>query len=564
MDNNTPLVSIAVGSLFIAVALNELYRMIRSELASKERDVVGTLSAPTLSPARTQIDSDRHVPTQNETLITDETSASQTNDVDSECSVSDVHPESSTFESLASPVTISDVESPNVDIADGHVFPEKNIGAFTSERPDYSAVKRILEPRAHGADSNSRPDTADEYKPESNPELAVVRDAILYNTSPLFIQTNSSMAALAHVRKLLSGVHTQIHVCTADEQSAHRNAVASIFDMFNLSRDARNVERLVYRRSSSRSVLDNLTCLVILDAQALDPATVTALEHRLQRAHANENSFGGVRVVFIGDPFLPGRSLNDEELAFVLNSYNSRSFLDAPCVLQANVQLLSCTFPLPRKSSSLQRILTDYRMGRLRGDDMNVGKPVDLSVQVTASAQKATAINNVVLDGLSGKRHVFECIRVPAVHTDYPPCPEQLCIVSGVRVVFLTNDPEYRWHRGSTGTVSSFTDDAVVVQIDGGVEASVERYTWKTPMYHGDPYVDVSTSESYQSFRQFPLMLGWAISAMDTIDMTIPNVYVHDSLLARQDPMLLYLALQSATDPQSIVWEKKPTFSAAS
>ncbi|MBU3742037.1 MAG: hypothetical protein FGM24_07090 [Candidatus Kapabacteria bacterium] len=421
-------------------------------------------------------------------------------------------------------------------------------------------MKRIFEPRTYDADPVRRSDFSDEYKPETNPELTMVRDALVYSTSPLFIQTNSSMSALAHVRKQLSDLQQQIQVCTADEQAAYRNGVASLFDMFNLSRHAKNVERLVYRRSSARSVMENLTCLVILDAQALDPATVTALEHRLQRAHANEDSFGGVRVVFIGDPFLPGRSLDDEELDFVLDTYGSTSFLDAGCVLKAHLQVLQCTFPLARKSPSLQRMLTDYRMGRLRGDDMIVGTPLDISVQVTASTQKATEINDVVLEGLSGRQHVFDCIRVPVVHTDYLPCPERLRVASGARVVFLTNDPEHRWQRGSTGTVSSFTDDAVVVQMDSGVETSVERYTWRTPIYHGDPNAEASATESYQTFRQFPLMLGWAISATDTVDMAIPNIYIHDSLLTRQDSTLLYLALQSATDLQSILWERTPTF----
>lgn len=55
---------------------------------------------------------------------------------------------------------------------------------------------------------------------------------------------------------------------------------------------------------------------------------------------------------------------------------------------------------------------------------------------------------------------------------------ECLVLAKGARIIMLVNDSEGRWVNGSMGTVTNLSDNYITVQIDGGGECRIERYTW--------------------------------------------------------------------------------------
>ena len=90
------------------------------------------------------------------------------------------------------------------------------------------------------------------------------------------------------------------------------------------------------------------------------------------------------------------------------------------------------------------------------------------------------------------------------------PCPEKLTVGIGVRVLCTCNDKHYK--NGMIGTVKSFDEDKIIVAFDNGKSATIRRKTFI--LENGDEY------------KQFPLTLGYAITAHKAQGSTFLNVAI--------------------------------------
>lgn len=90
------------------------------------------------------------------------------------------------------------------------------------------------------------------------------------------------------------------------------------------------------------------------------------------------------------------------------------------------------------------------------------------------------------------------------------PCPELLTIATGVRVICCCNDKYYK--NGMIGTVKSFDDYKIIVAFDNGKSATIKKKTF--------------ILENGTQYKQFPLTLGYAITAHKAQGSTFSNVAI--------------------------------------
>lgn len=89
-------------------------------------------------------------------------------------------------------------------------------------------------------------------------------------------------------------------------------------------------------------------------------------------------------------------------------------------------------------------------------------------------------------------------------------CPEKLTVNIGVRVLCCSNDKNYK--NGMIGTVKSLDSDKIIVAFDNGKSATVRRKTFEL--------------ENGMKYRQFPLTLGYAITAHKAQGSTFESVAI--------------------------------------
>ena len=94
--------------------------------------------------------------------------------------------------------------------------------------------------------------------------------------------------------------------------------------------------------------------------------------------------------------------------------------------------------------------------------------------------------------------------------SEEPPCPEKLTVGIGVRVLCCCNDKNYK--NGMIGTVKSLDNDKIVVAFDNGKSATIRRKTF--------------ILENSTEYKQFPLTLGYAITAHKAQGSTFASVAI--------------------------------------
>lgn len=439
--------------------------------------------------------------------------------------------------SAAAPEDSSAVSRPSQPSLAIHRITQSPFSTYTQDPHDYRLADRI-----------------DPWERQYEHQFKTIEDVLRQDTTNLLLQTSTLMPVVKRLMPLIQQLHGQAHFCSADEQSAIRNGLASLFDLFRLSNDPMKVERLVAKRQPNDVVVANLSWLVITDAQKLDPATTYALSHCLQRALLNDIPFGGVRIILVGDFLSPIRDMADDVKDNLLERFGSLSCLAAPPIQQVPLRKIALMNMDTRKTYRLRESLSRIVSGNVTRSDFQLiqPKPVDNDfLTLVRNHEEAIHINDRMAEQIGEKRAVFVCQRSQHVRLDMLPCPERLSVCVGARVVFLTNHVDDIWFRGCLGTVTSMRADRIHVQVDNGATVVVERHTWQAPMHH-KAGLNNQGDQFYHAVTQFPLALGWAMDVGAAQEMSIPRLHIHDVVHSQGNSSLLYSAINAAADIASV------------
>ena len=96
------------------------------------------------------------------------------------------------------------------------------------------------------------------------------------------------------------------------------------------------------------------------------------------------------------------------------------------------------------------------------------------------------------------------------VLTEDLPCPVNLTVGIGVRVMTVVNDKYYK--NGNIGTVKAISDDKIIVKLDNGKTVTVRPKVFEL--------------ENGTTYKQFPLVIAYAITVHKAQGSTFDNVII--------------------------------------
>ena len=134
---------------------------------------------------------------------------------------------------------------------------------------------------------------------------------------------------------------------------------------------------------------------------------------------------------------------------------------------------------------------------------------------------------------------------------DRLPSPLELRLKVGARVMFTRNDESGRWVNGTLGIVTFLGGTRVEVELTDGSVHDVERVTWQTFEYRLDRDADRIVADEVGHYKQFPLMLAWAVTIHKSQGKTLGNVLV-DFGSGAFAPGQAYVALSRCRSLESI------------
>lgn len=272
--------------------------------------------------------------------------------------------------------------------------------------------------------------------------------------------------------------------------------------------------------------------------------------------------FGGVQMVFVGDPYQLPPVVEDEEAEFFATHYQTPFFFSSHALSSLEFETVELVQIYRQSDQEFIELLNAIRentaserhFARLAQnvDEDFVPKPDELFITLSTTNNIADRVNSERLVALPGD----EFQRIAEISGDFPSRPNatDLRFKNGAQIMMLTNDPTDRWVNGSLGMIVEvgYRDDfeVSVLIYDTGEIVEVEPHRWSVTQ----PRMDAGRliHDDVGTFRQLPFALAWGITIHKSQGKTFDNIIIDLGGGTRTNGQL-YVALSRARSLDGIV-----------
>lgn len=288
-----------------------------------------------------------------------------------------------------------------------------------------------------------------------------------------------------------------------------------------------------------RRILMDLELLVIDEVSMLRADMLDAIDFVLRYVRKNNDNFGGVQLLFIGDLYQLPPVVKAQEQELMARFYQSAFFFDALC-LKANPPIYIELDKIYRQADEVfisllnnlrNNVATPQDMDLLKQHYQENFKPKlnDNYITLTTHNSKADNLNRGALKELKGKSFFYHAsIEKDFAESAYP-IEKTLELKVGAQVMFIKNDPkgEQRFFNGKLAIVSDLDDDYIDVIPEGDkYPIRLEQYVWKNIRYTTNKLTNEIEEEEIGTFTHYPLKLAWAITVHKSQGLTFDKAIV--------------------------------------
>jgi ATP-dependent DNA helicase PIF1 len=320
-------------------------------------------------------------------------------------------------------------------------------------------------------------------------------------------------------------------------------------------------------------LLAKVETIVVDEISMVRADLLDEMDRRMRMARKQPNlSFGGARLILFGDPYqLPPVEPDYYTPAGELfkKRYKSPFFFSSQ-VLRTRarrIRRVEFTRVFRQNEADFLATLDRCRNGMVTDADLDLLKsrvlpegrkpPADHLI-LTAKRDEARRLNHYRFDTLAGPSRVYVAVAsghfTRALDDEELPAPRELVLKIGTRVMFTANDSKHRWSNGTLATVTGLEDEGVMVQDETG-EFRVEPYVWRKVRFAlcSGQFSEETTDE----YRQYPFMLGWAITIHRAQGRTLEKVFVDLSQGAFASGQA-YVAISRVTRLEGLLLRTRP------
>ncbi|SOD20299.1 helix-turn-helix domain-containing protein [Pedobacter xixiisoli] len=288
-----------------------------------------------------------------------------------------------------------------------------------------------------------------------------------------------------------------------------------------------------------RRILLDMELLVIDEVSMLRADLLDAIDFVLRYVRRNNEFFGGVQVLFIGDLYQLPPVVRNQEQEILGKFYQSAFFFDALC-LKANPPIYIELDKIYRQADETfisllnnlrNNVATEEDIALLKSHYQENYKPNlnDNYITLTTHNSKADGMNRSSLKELKGKSYFYNATVEKEFAESAYPIEKTLELKIGAQVMFIKNDPkgEQRFFNGKLAVVTDLRDDYIEVLPEGNkYPISLEQYAWKNIRYTTNKHTNEIEEEEIGTFTQYPLKLAWAITVHKSQGLTFDKAIV--------------------------------------
>jgi hypothetical protein len=381
-----------------------------------------------------------------------------------------------------------------------------------------------------------------------NPELKLARDFVQYTGSHIFLTGKAGTGKTTFLHNLKGNTAKRMIVTAPTGVAAINAGGVTLHSFFQLpfgpfipgsEAYEKNRQRLFRFSKEKKRIIKSLDLLVIDEISMVRADLLDAVDAVLRQHRRNDQPFGGVQLLMIGDLHQLSPVVKHDEWQILQQQYASAYFFSSHALSRTELFTIELTHIYRQSDPRFIKLLNRVRDNRLDAAatkelnrcyiDNYISEEGQGYITLTTHNRSADSINNTRLAALTGKEY---CLTAK-INGDFPehtyPAPGTLVLKQGAQVMFLRNDAsaEKRFFNGKIGRIKTISTHQIRVACPGEPEEIVvEPVQWENIKYTVNEESKEIQEDIIGKFKQFPLKLAWAITIHKSQGLTFDKAVI--------------------------------------
>ena len=382
----------------------------------------------------------------------------------------------------------------------------------------------------------------------TNQELQLASDFVQYTGSNIFLTGKAGTGKTTFLHNLQENSAKRMIITAPTGVAAMNAGGVTLHSFFQLpfgpfvpgsESYERNKQRQFRFSKEKKRIIQSLDLLVIDEISMVRADLLDAVDATLRRHRRNNQPFGGVQLLMIGDLHQLSPVAKHDEWQLLQQHYDSVYFFSSNGLAGTELVIIELQKIYRQSDAGFINLLNRVRDNRL--DESTLSELNNRYIQnfrpdedqgyitLTTHNRSAESINLTRLQALTQKEHRFKA----EISGDFPehiyPTPATLLLKEGAQVMFVRNDPsvDKLYYNGKIGKINRISNNTIIVICPGDrEEILVEPVNWENIKYTLNEENKEIQEDIIGKFEQYPLKLAWAITIHKSQGLTFDKAII--------------------------------------
>lgn len=381
-----------------------------------------------------------------------------------------------------------------------------------------------------------------------NPELQQAHDFVQYTGSHIFLTGKAGTGKTTFLHNLAQQTDKRMIITAPTGVAAMNAGGVTLHSFFQLpfgpfvpGSEAydRNSQRHFRFSKEKKQIIASLDLLVIDEISMVRADLLDAVDAVLRRHRRNEQPFGGVQLLMIGDLHQLSPVAKQSEWKHLQPHYESVYFFSSKALAKTELLTIELKHIYRQSDEVFISLLNKVRENNLDHKSLKLlnrchkqdFRPEEDEGYITLTTHNNSAhhINSERLTELASKAYSFHA----EIKGDFPehifPTPARLTLKEGAQVMFVRNDPsaDKLYFNGKIGKITRIIGKTIFVRCpEDAVEIEVDPVTWENIKYIINDEIKEIEEDVVGKFEQYPLKLAWAITIHKSQGLTFEKAII--------------------------------------